>query len=122
MVGRKRGSEEPLTEGANEDDTAGSRKRGRGGAGGEIVFECTICGKACSTPSDRTKHMRTHSGDRPYACTTCGMAFSESGSLTKHMRIHTGECPYACTSCGEAFSTSSNLTRHCANVHALDQE
>ena len=121
MVGHKRGREGPSVEGAS-GGLAGSSKGGRGGAGVKLVFECTICGKACSKSSNLTAHMRTHSGERPYACTTCGMAFSQNGSLAIHMRVHSGDRPYACTTCGMAFSQPHHLTRHCEKVHALDQE
>jgi DNA-directed RNA polymerase subunit RPC12/RpoP len=78
---------------------AGPSKRGRGAAGGKVVFECTMCGKACSQSSHLTVHMRTHSGDRPYACITCGQAFSRAHSLTVHMHTHSGNRPYPCTTC-----------------------
>ncbi|KAJ1478547.1 hypothetical protein T484DRAFT_1817231 [Baffinella frigidus] len=149
MAGRKRDREEPSGEGAS-GGSAGPSKRGRDGAGNKRIFKCTICGKACSDSSHLTRHMRTHSGDRPYACTTCGQAFSrsgdlarherthigdrpyacttcgqafsQSGHLTDHMRTHSGDRPHACTTCGKAFSRSGHLTRHCATVHALEQE
>ena len=64
-------------------------KRGRGGARGKIVYECTICGKACSRSDHLTEHMRTHSGDRPYTCTTCGKAFTRSRGLARHgKKVH----------------------------------
>ena len=121
MVGLKRGREDTSSDEASEDST-GPSKRGWGGVGSKLVHECTLCGKAFPEPNKVTRHMRTHTGDRPYPCTTCGQAFSESGNLTTHMRTHSGDRPYPCTTCGRAFSQSSNLTRHCERVHALDQE
>ena len=121
MVGHKRRRDELSSEGVG-GGSAGSSKRGRYGAGGTPVYECTICGKACSSPSKLTIHMRTHTGDRPYACTTCGQAFSESGHLTTHMRTHTGERPYPCATCGKAFSQNCHLKSHHDKMHALDHE
>ena len=46
IFGHKRRREEPFNEGRG--GSAGSITRGLGGAGGNNVFECTICGKACS--------------------------------------------------------------------------
>ena len=121
MVGHKRGRDESSSEGRGEGSATPSNK-GRVVEGGQIDCECTICGKGLSRSSNLTRHMRTHSGDRPYACTTCNQAFSESGNLTRHMRTHTGDRPYPCTTCCQAFSDSSNLTRHRKKMHAVHQE
>ena len=121
MAGNKRGRDESSGE-EKGVDSVGPSKMERSGARGKLVFECIICGKACSQSGNLTTHMRTHSGDRPYACTTCGQAFSKSDNLARHERTHIGDRPYPCTTCGKAFSESSSLTRHCKNVHALDQE
>jgi len=64
MVGGKRGREEPSGEGGCGGSDVQS-KRGRGGAGNEVVCECITCGKACSSSSNLTKHERTHTGERP---------------------------------------------------------
>ena len=90
MSGRKREREDPPGNSA-DGGSGGASKWGRGGVLGKRVFECTICGKACSSSTIVTTHMRTHTGDRPYACTTCGMTFSVAGTLKAHMRTHTGE-------------------------------
>ena len=117
MVGRNRGRDETSEA---SDGHAGSSKRGRGGAGSKLVFECTTCGKAFWQSSNLTRHERTHSGDRPYPCTTCGMAFSRSTNLTAHERTHTGHRPYACTTCGQAFSLNGDLTKH-MRTHSGDR-
>ena len=85
MLGRKQKRDEACSEGES-GCSAASIKRGRGGVSDKLIFECTICGKACSKSSSLTVHMRTHSGDRPYTCTTCGQAFSRSGNLAVHSR------------------------------------
>ena len=81
MAERKREREKDSSDGVNKG-SAGTSKRGRGAAAGKLDFvECTICGKACPSPSKLTEHMRTHTGDRPYDCTTCDIAAWPSRSL-----------------------------------------
>lgn len=48
------------------------------------------CGKAYSNSSDRFKHTRTHSVDKPYTCKVpgCGKRYTDPSSLRKHVKTY----------------------------------
>ncbi|WP_407647977.1 C2H2-type zinc finger protein [Endozoicomonas gorgoniicola] len=77
-----------------------------------MPFRCSKCGRNCTTQYKLTRHMLTHTGDKPYSCDFCGQDFANASNLTIHKRTHTGEKPYSCEVCAKNFSHSSNLTRH----------
>ena len=43
-----------------------------------------VCGKALNRSCDLTRHIRTHSMEKPNACEICGKAFAQSGNLNIH--------------------------------------
>lgn len=51
-----------------------SLKRSRDAA--EEQHECTHCGRAFSRKDHLTRHLLSHSSERPFACTVCGKAFA----------------------------------------------
>nr|BAA23165.1 DNA-binding protein [Homo sapiens] len=49
---------------------------------------CSVCNKRFWSLQDLSRHMRSHTGERPYKCQTCERTFTLKHSLVRHQRIH----------------------------------
>lgn len=111
-------------------------------------FECSICGKGCSSQAMLVMHERVHTNERPFPCQLCCLRFKTKthlrthqlthtrekkfgcsvclkffalkGNLVVHLRTHTGERPYVCSLCEEAFIDSKYLKKHKYKKHGID--
>lgn len=53
-----------------------------------------------------------------YVCQYCKAIFAQSIELTRHVRTHTGDRPYVCRECGKGYNQASRLSVHLQTSHS----
>ncbi|XP_057697846.1 zinc finger protein 32-like isoform X1 [Corythoichthys intestinalis] len=80
----------------------------------EKPFSCAICTRGFSLKANMKRHMTTHSqaGGVQFGCSQCGKTFNLKGNLLAHIKTHTGEKPFGCSQCEKRFHTKLHVQRH----------
>ena len=82
-------------------------------------FPCRLCPAVYPNLRALKGHNKEHLGKPPYICNvgTCTYSSNDKSTLTRHMRTHTGEKPFECKLCNYGFTTKANCERHLKNKH-----
>ncbi|XP_075996347.1 zinc finger and BTB domain-containing protein 40 [Genypterus blacodes] len=89
---------------------------------GEKPYHCKHCDMSFSVAAALAYHTKKkHSEGKMYKCQYCEALFAQSIELTRHVRTHTGDRPYVCRECGKGYSQASGLTIHLQTFHNLSE-
>ncbi|KAG4073908.1 hypothetical protein HA402_014113 [Bradysia odoriphaga] len=92
-----------------------------GGSNQNQVHFCTYCNYSSPKRYLLSRHMKSHSEERPFKCQVCERGFKTQASLQNHTNTHTGTKPHSCKYCSSSFTTSGELVRHVRYRHTHEK-
>jgi DNA-directed RNA polymerase subunit RPC12/RpoP len=85
-------------------------------------YSCDVCDKAFVRPAELSRHIRTHTNERPFKCATCHQKFKRNDHLKSHETKHTKVKDHKCRLCGYRTNRKDTLKRHMKNRHKTTLE
>lgn len=85
------------------------------------IHMCNYCNYTSPKRYLLSRHMKSHSEERPYKCSVCERGFKTLASLQNHVNTHTGTKPHTCKYCDSCFTTSGELVRHVRYKHTHEK-
>lgn len=82
---------------------------------------CNYCNYTTPKRYLLSRHMKSHSEERPHKCSVCERGFKTLASLQNHVNTHTGTKPHKCKYCEACFTTSGELVRHVRYRHTHEK-
>lgn len=82
---------------------------------------CNYCNYTSPKRYLLSRHMKSHSEERPYKCSVCERGFKTLASQQNHVNTHTGVKPHNCKFCSSCFTTSGELARHTRYRHTHEK-
>ena len=88
---------------------------------GGTAHMCNYCKYTTTKRYLLSRHMKSHSEERPHKCSVCERGFKTLASLQSHVNTHTGTKPHRCKYCEASFTTSGELVRHVRYRHTHEK-
>uniref|UniRef100_A0A182TV44 C2H2-type domain-containing protein n=1 Tax=Anopheles melas TaxID=34690 RepID=A0A182TV44_9DIPT len=74
---------------------------------------CGVCGKVFARRDQFRAHTYRHIGYRPYQCEICGKSFTDPSNYSKHARLHEMDgVEVVCNFCNRPFKNKSAISKH----------
>ncbi|CAG0886811.1 unnamed protein product [Cyprideis torosa] len=96
-------------------------KKGTSGPNATVVHNCNYCNYTTNKRYLLSRHLKTHSIERPHRCSICDRTFKTLASLHNHANTHAGVKPHPCKFCQASFTTSGELVRHIRYKHTMER-
>lgn len=120
QVGINHSTSEHQQQGSTNQTAISSKKnrKAKSGIGGHV---CNYCNYTTHKKYLLSRHMKSHSEDRPHRCGICERGFKTAASLQNHVNTHSGVRPHPCKLCDAQFTTSGELVRHVRYKHTHEK-